>query len=813
MEPTKTVEECAAQGRTSSHRPGKRIITAVLICSFGLAAAMFVAALFLAWWSLPAVSGTLSLPGLNNEVRVLRDQWGIPHIFASDELDAFRALGFVAAQDRLFQMDMHRRLANGQLSEVLGPAALQIDELARTLGFRYYADKLLASNAMSPEALRAATAYRDGLNFYVETQKLPLEFRILGYKPRKFEIAEMLAFGGYLAYSFSEAFRGDILYSELLNELPAEKVNELRGGVEDSAPTIANGPKITIDPHLFATLHSEPLLQGLAGFNGSNSWVVSPKRSKSGQAILANDPHITFSKPAVWYEAHITSPSLELYGHFVSFVPFPILGHTRDIAWAITMSEIDDMDFYREKANPQDQNQIFFNNQWVKLETRDETIAVKGGKDVVLNVKTGPHGPLVQQLFNRTPGQLISMKWQQHEPGNLALEALFDLSHAKTVEQFAAALKKAKAPGLNVSYTDKVGNIAWWVMGQIPIRPPNSQPDMVLDGASGADEYLGYMPFEDNPHVINPDDGIIITANNKPIQNGPSTIHGYFQPSERIVQLQRLLQAQEQWSAEDFMKIQTNQDEVFAVDQVPLLLSLISTPQDALERSAYTVLREWKGHSDITSVGAAIYNEWRSQILRKTLLDELGPERFKVFCSTADAWHFYKRLIKNPASRWWDNVQTKDHIETREEIVTQAFNEAIGVLNRRFGNDVNNWTWGKLHTIEYVHVLGTQKPLNFFFNAGPYAAGGNYSQVDAMAPARGQETFEVVFGPSTRRIIDFSHVEKSWGINPLGNSGNLMSRHERDQAALFLRGEYRPELMDAAEIQRTAETNLVLVPH
>src|SRR5579862_6774952 len=464
----------------------RRRVGTVLISSFGLLAIILLAILLFVRWSLPAVSGKVTLPGLNSDVRVLRDQWGIPHIYAADELDAFRALGFVAAQDRLFQMDIYRRLANGQLSEVFGNGTIQIDELARTLGFRYYAEKLLASNAMSPEVLRAAAAYRDGVNFYVETQRLPVEFEILGYKPRKFEIAEMLAFEGYLAYSFSEAFRGDILYSELLNDIAPEKVNELRGGVEDSAPSIAKGVKVGINRHLFAMLHSDELLQGFGGFNGSNSWVASPVRSKSGRAMLANDPHIAFSKPAVWYEAHLISPTLEIYGHFASLLPFPVLGHRRDIAWAMTMSEIDDMDFYREKANPEHPDAILYKNQWVKLDTRAENIAVKGGKDITLKIQTGPHGPLVQHLFSGTTGQLISMKWQQNEPGNLALETLFGLAHAKTMDEFAAAIKKAKAPGLNISYADKAGNIAWWVMGQIPIRPPNSQPDMVMDGASGA---------------------------------------------------------------------------------------------------------------------------------------------------------------------------------------------------------------------------------------------------------------------------------------------------------------------------------------
>src|ERR1051326_7307723 len=389
-----------------------RVIAGVCLSIVSLVALILGASLLLAWWSLPTLSGTTTLPGIKDDVRVLRDPWGIPHIFAKNELDAFRALGFTAAQDRLFQMDIHRRLANGQLSEVFGTPAAQVDELARTLGFRYYGEKLLLSNAMRPEVLRAAAAYCEGLNYYLETQKLPIEFRILGYKPRKFEITDMLAFVGYLSYSFSEAFRGDILYTDLLNDIPAEKVNELRGGVEESAPSIASQVNIAIDRHLFAALNRDPIFPGVARFDGSNSWVVSPKRSKSGQALLANDPHITFSKPAIWNEAHISSPDLDLYGHFVSFVPFPVLGHTRDIAWAITMSEVDDMDFYREKADPEDPNQIFVNNQWMHLESRDETIVVKGGKDIHLKVQTGPHGPLRSE--ERRVGKECRSRWSPY---------------------------------------------------------------------------------------------------------------------------------------------------------------------------------------------------------------------------------------------------------------------------------------------------------------------------------------------------------------------------------------------------------------
>jgi penicillin G amidase len=792
----------------SSRRWLSRLVAAVLIVA-GVAAATAVGTWFVARRSFPKVSGSLVLPGLTSEVRVVRDRWGIPHIFARNELDAFRALGFTAAQDRLFQMDIHRRLANGELSEIVGPGALQADELARTFGFRHYADELLQSNTLSQETLSTAEAYLEGLNYYISLGQLPLEFKLLRYQPKPFKVGEMLAFAGYMAYGFSEAFRGDILYSDLLHELPPAQVDELRARDDDSTPTIAEGVPIHIDAARFAALHGIAEIAGT--FSGSNSWVAGPKRSKSGFAILANDPHIGFSKPAVWYEAHLMSPTLEIYGHFLSFMPFPILGHTRNQGWAITMSEVDDMDFYRETINPENPSEILFKGHWTRLDMRRETIHVKGDPDVQLTVRTGPHGPFVQDLLAERMDDVISVKWQYHEPRNRTLETFYDLAHANSIAEFAAALQKTKSPGLNISYADRAGNIAWWVMGQIPIRPPNVRPDAVLDGASGADEYLGYVPFEDNPHVVNPDNGLIITANNKPSDTS-YPLHGYFQPSERIVQLHRLLDAEDKWSPEEFMQVQTNQDEVFAADQVPLLLSLVDVPEDPLERSAYERLQRWDGHSDVSSNGAMIYNEWRSQILRNVLLDELGTDRFSVFCSVADAWHFYKRLIRNPGSAWWDDVTTADRIETREEIVARAYHESIAFLRQRLGPNVDGWTWGKLHTIEYVHPLGRQTPLHFIFNAGPYPAGGNYSQVDAMASARGKETFEVLAGPSTRRIVDFGRVEKSWGISPLGNSGNLLSPHEKDQVDLFLRGQYRAQLMDEADITRDAESTLLLSP-
>jgi len=792
-----------------SARWKKRTLTAILTFA-GVAGLAVLAGLFFVWWSLPTVSGKLNLAGLKHEVRVVRDEWGIPHIYAQDELDAFRALGFVAAQDRLFQMDIHRRLANGQLSEIVGEAALPVDEIARTLGFRHYADELLASGSLGPEALRAAEAYRDGLNAYVATQKLPVEFALLNYQPRKFEIAEMLAFAGYMSYGFSEAFRGDILFSDLLRDIPAEKINELRTGVDESAPTIAKAVPVDIDRQLFARLHDASLWQTFGSFDGSNSWVLAPSRSKSGHAILANDPHIGFSKPSVWYEAHLVSPTLEVYGHFMSFIPFPILGRTRDMAWAITMSEIDDMDFYREKQSDVDSKQVWFKGHWVNLAERAETILVKGRPDVRLTVETGPHGPLVQNLIGSGKADLISVKWQYHEPQNRALESFFLLAHAKTIENFKDALRIAKTPGLNISYVDRSGNIAWWVMGQIPNRPGGSQPDMVLDGASGADEYLGYVPFEKNPHLVNPPGGLIITANNKSAVDTAYPLHGYFQPSERAVQLQRLLGAQEQWSADELMRVQTNQDEVFGLEQVSTLIAHNDAALTGIEKQAYDAVKNWRGQSDVSSVGAAIYNEWRSQILRGALLDEMGEERFKLFCETANTWHFYKRLIANPKSDWWDDVKSAEHVESENEIVTRAFRQAVAILRARFGGDIHEWTWGKLHTVEYSHPLGRVKPLNLIFNAGPYPAGGNYSQVDAMAPARGEETFAVVYGPSTRRIIDFGNIEKSWGINPLGNSGNLWSPHERDQVQLFLSGQYRFELMGETEVQKSAKTTLRL---
>jgi len=769
---------------------------------------------------LPKTSGRVKLPFLTNEVRVIRDQWGIPHISARNQKDLYRAFGFVAAQDRLFQMDVHRRLANGELSEVFGDSLLKYDKLLRSLRIRKSQEELLKRHRpdMNPEMLEEAEAYLQGLNYYIDTQPLPLEFALLRYKPRHFEFVEILAFPGYMAYGFAEAFKEDILFGGLMKELPARKLAELRAGYGPSDPTIVGDLRgvfgISLDKVALADFANsvEELFKGIGAFHGSNSWVLAPSRTVSGKALLANDPHIGFSKPSIWYEAHLQAPGFEIYGHFLSYLPFAVLGHNREMGWALTMSEIDDADFYAETINPENPSQVRYKGKWVPVETAEEEILVRGQSPVKMQVRVTPHGPLVGELLQGAQNSAISLKWQFHDPNNRAFETFYGLARARSVEDFKRALSKAAAPGLNVSYADKDGNIAWYTMGNIPLRPQGMHSDTILDGASGKDEYLGLVPFEKHPHLVNPRSGVIITANNKPSDKLPYEISGYWQPSERAQRIAELLNQKQKWSVEDTKVIQNDDYDVLSREVLLDLLGAIGEPSGPLEKKALMALKFWDGFDRRDSVGASIFQELNFQVLRAAVIDELGEERWEAFAPLAESWHFYKRLVKNPDSSWWDNVKTLDTVESRESVIRGSFSTAVRRLREKFGGDVSQWKWGRLHTLEFVHPLGRKKPLDKIFNTGPFAVGGNYAVVDAMGASRANDDFHVNHGPSTRRIIDFAEPERAWGINPLGESGHLMSQHEHDQTELFLDGRYRREYLDEKDILAEPHEELSLVP-
>lgn len=765
---------------------------------------------------LPDKHGSLNLPGLEKPVSVHRDKYGIPHIEAENDIDAMRAFGFVTAGDRLFHMELLRRIANGQLSEVLGEGALKWDILLRKLKLRKTMDDLLKKKLshMDPKMVAMMNAFYEGVDHFVKTQPLPPEFILLGFTPKKFELAEGMAISGYMALSFAEGIIADSLFSELYADFPKDMIDEVlvkhRGDKNLITKNFVDANPVKQQWFKDLTSFLNEFEENFGLFHGSNSWVLGPNRSKSGYPLLANDPHVAFSNPSVWYEAHIKYPGYEIYGHYLPLVPFPAMGHDMNRGWAVTMAEMDDLDIYQEKID-WDKKKVMFKNKWVPLKIEKEIIKVKGSKDKIIEVVTTPHGPLIDGTEYGRKDKHLSVKWSYHHPENDVATAFYKLSYSKNVSDLKHALKHAATPGLNVSWVDREGNIAWHVLSKVPLRPEGVTGETILEGWSGKHEYLRYFTIDENPHSYNPKSGVIVTTNYRPEFESRHKLYGYWQPSERFERISNLLAKKEKWSLEELKIIQNDHHVVTSLDHLSILLGNLKVEDSRKHNKVVEILKRWTGESSAKDVGPSIYYTWTKEIMKKTMLDDLGPDRYKALNRVADGWHFFKTLLKNPNSKWWDIKETKIK-ESREDIITSAFSSTINILSDKLGSNPNSWKWGKLHTIEFGHPFGKKKPLNLIFNIGPYEANGGYFQVNNMSSKRYKDDFRVTLGPSTRRLIDFKDASVSLGILPTGNSGRPFSPHYDDQARMFLDGEYREQLLDLSIVKKQKKGTLVLSP-
>ncbi|WP_232469265.1 penicillin acylase family protein [Bdellovibrio bacteriovorus] len=739
--------------------------------------------------SLPPMEGSLPLKGLSEPVTVIRDQYGIPHIKAANKKDALKALGFVMASERLFQMELSRRMTQGELSEIFGELALPSDKLYRSLMLRRSVERMLAKEKAEGRFDQSMwdemEAYFEGVNQYISTQKAPYEMALVGLKPRPFSPLDAYIMTGHMAYSFGIALKADPLMTELAGKLSPESFQGLRN-VPLKAPL-----KITSLQGGFTPF--ELLTENLftASFEGSNAWLIGPDRSQSGKSIFANDPHIGFSHPATWVEAHIQTPEFELYGHYLPLVPFAILGHSRQHAWGFTMSLSDDMDLFAETLNKDKKTAVFMGKE-VPYQEWTETIKIKDAPDLVLNMIETNHGPIMDETLKRKG---LALKWAYHRPENNPMKALFEMGKAPNMAAFETALQYGTAPGLNVMYAD-AENIAWWIFGDIAIKKnPNS--DMILDGASGLDEYERVLAWADKPHKINPENGIIVTANSRP-DGIAENIRGDWQSDDRYQTLVRALGEKDLWSADDVRALQTDN---FNYKTRELLDKLndhlqLDEAQNLKYETELNALKNWNLRSDVQSVEASLYHQWNNELVLLLLKDV--PEEMKAtYLTTPYAWAFYERAVLDDASPWW-----KDR--NQDQLITQAFLTAI--------EKVQDIPWGDLHTVEYKHPLGRSFPLDKIFNLGPYPMPGAYNEINNNKMRGLGGDFNVVAGPSTRRVIDFARPQTSWGINPIGISGHILSPFYKDQVQLFLDGKYRPQYMAAEDIEKNKKYELKLTP-
>ncbi len=798
----------------------KRILKIAIIV---VALLLIATAAALGWYVMgkqPQRSGSMTLSQLGAPVSVAYDERGVPHIRAGSEADLYRALGYVHAQDRLFQMEMVRRLARGELAEILGPKLLDTDRLFRTLGIRAHADVHAARMDRGTAAYQALMAYLDGINQYQATHPAPLEFDLLGIPKRPFTPPDVIAVSGYLAYSFAAAFRTEPLLTYVRDQLGAGylKVFDLDWypqGVVTPAPLAALGEGDWQDLGRLARLSDTALADaGVPQFEGSNAWVISGSRTASGKPLLAGDPHIAFSVPAVWYEAHLSAPGFDLYGHYQALNPFALLGHNPQFGWSLTMFQNDDLDLIAEKVNPANPNQVWYHGQWVDLQSREETIHVKGAAPVRLTLRRSPHGPIVNDALGAGAGKTpVAMWWTWSETDNPTLEAFHLLNRADTRDKARAAASQIHAPGLNIVWANAAGDIGYWAAAKLLQRPPGVNPGFILDGSSEEADRPGFLPFSDNPQEENPARGYIVSANHQPVPANGIPIPGYYNLPERARRIDQLLnQSGAPWDVPKSQAVQLDSQTGYAARVLaPLLPVLREVVTDPGERALLDQLAVWNGNHAIDGIEPTLFTQLLYQLVEGAMADELGPAQFANLLRTRALDFAVPRLAADVTSPWWDKRGTPA-VESRADIVKAAWRGTLAHLQAKLGQDRAGWTWGKAHTLTHGHPLGQQKPLDRLFNIGPFAVPSGREITNNLSSPVGPAPWPVSHGPSTRRLIDFADASQGLGINPVGQSGVLFDAHYADQARLYVRGGYQRQYLSAADVSAHTRSTLVLQP-
>ena len=767
----------------------------------------------------PDYSGSVKLEGLKSEVEVLYDDFGIPHIYAKNEEDAYYALGYVHAQDRLFQMEMLRRAAGGRLSEILGPDLLKVDKLFRTLGLNVFAQqhakKFLSSDTSSYQ--RATLAYQKGINQYIKNGKTPVEFTLIGIPKTEFTPEDIYLAVGFMSFGFAEGLRVDPVLEKIKTELGEEYLKDFAVQTPPDAVRLKNF-------HGEAKTHArDPLISFLNEslekipvplWQGSNGWVVSAEKSKSGFPILANDTYIGFAQPAVWYEAHVEYPGFKFYGHHLAGIPFGLLGNNDFAAWGLTMFENDDTDFFNEALNVENPNQVKFGDHFEDMDLRKEVIKVKGKPDEILEVKSTRHGPIINNaLENIDDKNPVSLYWTLLHEENLALQAAYLLNHSKTFAEASNAASMFSSPGLNLMYGDRDKNIAWWAVAKLPIHAPHVAPKFFLDGSSGKDEYLGFYDFSKNPHAVNPPWGYVYTANNQPDSVEGVLYPGYYYPKGRAGRVKQLLEEKKVFEPDDFKKINLDDLSIMHPEVAKEIAKVLHEAKNEKYEPLAAALEKWDGNHEVASTAPSVYYNMLSQIYFLGMQDELGESALNAILASSVSKNSYFIFISNESSAWWDDVTTKDKKENRLDIFSNAADNTLALLAQTCGPKPEEWKWGKIHTLKHNHPLGKVKLLDKFFSVGPFEVNGGMEVVNNLHfHLNTAGYYPTDGGPALRKITDLSNVNSGITVSPTGNSGNVMSAHYEDQAEMFVNGKFRSMLFDRKQIKSKSKNKLVLQP-
>ena len=783
-------------------------ITVVVLLLLALGAWLFVKSLY------PTYDGELDLANISDKVTVHFDEIGVPHINAQNQQDAYTTLGYVHAQDRLWQMELIRRIAAGRLAEVFGKDLVRNDKFFSGLGIEEASKKTIENLDKNSEAYKLTQAYLNGINQFIEEGATPLEFYLVGIDKEKYTIKDVYNVFGYMAFSFAVAHKTDPMLTEVKEKLGDAYFNELINADFENLTLIKNEKNAELKAEFSAAVNTIIDKLPMPLFIGSNSWVLAPEKTKNGKVIFANDPHIGFSQPSVWYQSHIKTPDFEIYGFNLALTPFPLLGHNKNYAYGLTMFENDDVDFYYEQNNPNNPMEYKTPTGYETYKLIDKTIKVKNGVDTTFQVKVSKHGPIMNGLIDFIDDERpIAMQWIYTKLNNQLLEVGYDISHATSLSEFKEGAKKLHAPGLNIMYGDAKNNIAWFASGKLYKYRDSLYTKTILDGASGKDEIVEYLDFEENPQAINPSWNYVYSANNQPDSIAGILYPGYYLSEDRARRIVNLLEPKNDWTKDDVAKMLYDVTSPTAQDVSENFANILGNADfSPSEKKAIHLLKNWKGNYNKNEVGPVIYNRMVYEFQKNTFEDEMG-NAYNQFVNTPLIEKVLPVQVARKNSVWWDDVSTSEKVETKEDIVRKSFKNTFDFLKYQLGENVEDWKWNRVASVEYEHPIGKGgAALRSLFNVGLFRTrGGDQVINNQIYNIDSTGVYKIIAGPSTRRVVDFSDVENSLAILPTGQSGNVFSEHYKDQAQKYLDGEFIKMEINQSEIEKSAN-KLVFLP-
>jgi len=783
-------------------------------------------------------SGNVKVTGIYENVNIYRDDYGVAHIEANNENDIYFALGYTHSQDRLWQMDLYRRIAEGKVSEIFGKDALEYDKLFRTIGINKIAYQFYGN--ISPKSREILKSYTDGVNYFITThiKKLPLEFDVLNYKPEPWKPEHSIMLARLMGWELNLAWYTDFTFGEIVKKWGIDRAKDFFPNYPEDAPFIIPSDKKSGDTKQQDSIKKISELKieegykkladlgsafqkinldarnflGIKGTHiGSNSWVISGKKSESRKPILANDPHLALQAPSKWYEVEMINKSTGNFtgGFSIPGVPGIAIGYNNAISWGITNLMNDDADFYILRYDSTNRNNYIYKGNSYPIDSTTESIKIKDIKDeVYFTVFTTKLGPVISNLgktgfinkqkFSTPQNELLTFRWTGYDFSD-EIGCFYKINNSSNWNEFKSAIKDFNLPASNFTYADTMGNIGYHAAGKIPVRKNLTSENLAMYPSNGEIEWTAYQDFDALPQSFNPKEEYIVTANNKPQKDLKFYISNLYEPYYRAERIEQILKARNNFNANEFKLIQ---NDVYSLQAKEFCTYLFEAYKDSAgisqeEKSFLATLKKWDYEMKLYSPEATIFSEFEIALYKNIYRDKLGDELFAnyIFLKNIPVRNT-SRLLKEQNNWMFDIRGNVGKPESRNDIIRMSFKEAIANLKNKYHNsDFANWYWGDIHRVIVRHPLGSVAALSPVLNIGPYEIGGSGTTVSnseySFYSSLEKNEFECYLGPSMRFIIDMSSTSSYQSILPSGQSGQPHHRHYKDQTRFWLNGEYK----------------------